>query len=323
MKVSEILCLFLAAMLFCSVQRTAYGKQELNAKTSDPCEGINLALKYKKGDLTTYRVISDNQRQAIWEGPISQRPEGFVGGRTGSRVEITFQQRIMNVNEKGDAVMQIKITGIKANSVTRDVNNLDFDSTKNKDPNRPLAKLLGSNYTIEVSSFGQILQINDINNVRTGVINTSVENQLADSLLAYPAIKERHTIISLASSGRTPLKKGASWTMPETIDFDLMGKKEYEKTYTFEGIVKEKDGREIAVVKMKAVAPSQVTTGPLSIDTQENYTGLLRLDPKTGTIEQNREELATEWIVQADSQPPQTLRISATRLKSFEKIVEK
>jgi len=320
MKGSEILYLLFAVLLltagFTGPARSSQAK-------ADPCNPVDLALHYTKGDLTTYRVITDNQRQAIWEGPISQRPEGFVGGRTGSRVEITFQQLVQYVGEKGKAVVQIKITGIKANSVTRDVNNLDFDSTKNKDPNRPLAKILGSNYTIEISPLGQVLQIIDINNLRTGLVNASVENQLADSLLTYPAIKERHTIISLASSGQTLLQKGASWTVPETVDFDLMGKKEYEKNYTFEGTVKEKDGREIAVVKMKAVTPSQVTTGPISIDTQETYTGLLRLEPKTGTIELNREELATEWIVEAGSQSPDKLRISATRHRSFEKVIKK
>ena len=312
----------MSAVLFLafSVQRSADSGQR--TASNDPCQAISLALHYTKGDLKTYRVITENQRQALWEGPISQRPEGFVGGRTSSRVEVTFDQLVQTVKDKGSAILRIKITGIKCYSVIRDNATLDFDSVKNKDPNRPLAKLLGSSYTIEVSPFGQVLKIIDVNNVRTGFITATTENQMADKLLSDSTIKERHTITALVSSGQSQLLyKGQSWSVPESISFDLMGTKNYEKTYTLEGMVKEKDGREIAVVKMSAATSPQQTTGPLSIDTKGAYTGLLRLEPKTGTIEQNREELATEWVVQAGIDTPDTLRISATRLYSCEKII--
>ena len=112
-----------------------------NAVVADPCQVFNIALHYTKGDLATYKVITENQRQALWEGSITQRPDSFVGGRTSSRVEVTFEQHILSVDEKGSAMMRIKITGIKCHSIVRDNVTLAFDSAADKDPNRPLPKL--------------------------------------------------------------------------------------------------------------------------------------------------------------------------------------
>jgi hypothetical protein len=290
----------------------------------DPCQPVNLALKYTVGDLTTYRMITENQRQAFWDGPASQRPEGFVGGQTSTRAEITFDQVVKSVNDRGNAILWIKITGIKYQSIVKDNIVLDFNSVKETNRNRPLYKVLGSNYTIEATPSGQVVRIIDVNNVKTGFITATTENQTADKLVSNPVIKERHTITTLVSAAQTQVNVGQSWNVNETTSFDLMGTRTYLKTYTLAGVIQEPDGRKTALIRLRAnVSPKQEqATSSLPLNINEAYTGLLKLSLDTGKIEQIREEMVTEWAVQADVNQPVSLRISAARLYSCEQLTK-
>jgi hypothetical protein len=304
---------------------------EVKPKEKGPA--VLLALKFTPQDSTTYRVVVEADRSVVWEGPLPEKPTGFKGGHTGNRIETTFAQRIQSVDDKGNAIAEIKIEALKYLSKVRDDVVLDFDSSREKDKDNPLAKLIGQSYTIQISPAGQVLQVVDANQARAAVEGGSSAHQTASALFSAEAIKQRHTIPALPPGEKNRLSPGESWSSTVTFPFDMMGSKSYEKIYTLKEI-KDADDRQFAVADMNAVPSSEMaqelhkeqTTNPLEkmFDTNETYSGQLKLDLTAGKVEKCLEELRIEWVIvdpQAkDDKEPAALRMSAMRLYSIEKI---
>lgn len=304
---------------------------EVKPKEKGPA--VLLALKFTPQDSTTYRVIVEADRSVVWEGPLPEKPTGFKGGHTGNRIETTFAQRIQSVDDKGNAIAEIKIEALKYLAKVRDDVVLDFDSSREKDKDNLLAKLIGQSYTIQISPAGQVLQVVDANQVRAAVEGSSSAHQTASALFSAEAIKQRHTIPALPPGEKNRLSPGESWSSTATFPFDMMGSKSYEKIYTLKEI-KDADDRQFAVADMNAVPSSEMaqelhkeqTTNPLEkmFDTNETYSGQLKLDLTAGKVEKCLEELRIEWVIvdpQAkDDKEPAALRMSAMRLYSIEKI---
>jgi len=304
---------------------------EVKPKEKGPA--VLLALKFTPQDSTTYRVVVEADRSVAWEGPLPEKPAAFKGGHTGNRIEMTFAQRIQSVDDKGNAVAEIKIEAMKYLSKVRDDVVLDFDSSREKDKDNLLAKLVGQSYTIQTSPAGQVLQVVDANHVRAAVEGSSPGHKTASALLSLAAIKQRHTIPALPPPEKSRLSPGDNWSSIATFSFDMMGSKSYERNYTLKE-VKEVDNRQFAIVDMNAVPSSEMaqephqeqTTNPLEkmFDTTETYTGQLRLDLTAGKVEKCLEKLHVEWVIvdpQAkDDKEPAALRMTATRFYSIEKI---
>ena len=304
---------------------------EVKPKEKGPA--VLLALKFAPQDSTTYRVVVEADRSVVWEGPLPEKPTGFKGGHTGNRIETTFAQRIQSADDKGNAIAEIKIEALKYLAKVRDDAVLDFDSSREKDKDNPLAKLIGQSYTIQISPAGQVLQVVDANQARAAVEGSSSAHQTASALFSAEAIKQRHTIPALPPGEKNRLSPGESWSSTATFPFDMMGSKSYEKIYTLKEI-KDADDRQFAVADMNAVPSSEMaqelhkeqTTNPLEkmFDTNENYSGQLKLDLTAGKVEKCLEELRIEWVIvdpQAkDDKEPAALRMSAMRLYSIEKI---
>jgi len=304
---------------------------EVKPKEKEP--SVLLALKFTPQDSTTYKVVVEADRSVAWEGPLPEKPSAFKGGHTGNRIEMTFAQQVQSVDDKGSAIAEIKIKAMKYLSKVRDDVVLDFDSSRDKDPNNPFNKLIGQSYTIQISSAGQMLNVVDANQARASVEGSSPTNKTASALLLPAAIKQRHTIPALPPAEKNRLSPGDNWSSIATFSFDMMGSKSYEKIYTLKEI-KQIDNHQFVIADMNAVPSSEVAkelhqeqaTNPLEkmFDTTETYTGQLRLDLTAGKVEKCFEKLHVEWVIvdpQAKSdKEPAALRMTATRFYSIEKI---
>jgi len=294
---------------------------------------VKLALKFTLGDTTTYRVIIENDKSVEWESANPDKPKGFTGGHTGNKIETTFTQQIQSTDDKGNAVAKITIRQLKYLTIIKNSIVMDFDSTREKDKDNPLSKLMGQSYTIEMTASGKISRIIDANDSRTAIGSVSAANKTAANLLSLKAITQRHTIPTLPDADKNQLRAGENWSSIENFSFDMMGLKSYEKIYTLEEI-KDVDNRRIAIARMEAV-PSAEHAKELHkeqsasffanmSDNTETYTGELKLDLTNGKIEECHEKLTNEWVIvdpnPKENEPPAALKMAAFRSYSIKKI---
>ncbi len=329
---SVVVCSLLLAAGCAPVAEEA-AKPKVEPKKQIP-EAVTLALKFTPQDSTTYRVITEAQRSIKWEGALSDEPL-FQGGRNHNIIEMTFTQQIKSVDDKGNAVAKITIEAIKYYSETKDDLILDFDNSRAKDPNHPLAKLIGQSYTIAIAPTGEVTEVIDAEEARTAVRRGSSVPKKAIAMLRSSAIKERHGLMRLPLADKNQLHKGDSWSSLKTFSFGLMGSKSYEKIHTLKKI-KDQDNRRIAIVEMNAI-PTAETAGQLyqqqvasgfleGFDSTDTYTSRLKFDLTTGKVEKYLEKLQSEWIIalpsaeQGDDKEPAVLTMCAIRLYNLERI---
>ena len=296
---------------------------------------IELALKYTPQDSTTYKYTSQAERGIKWEGP-SLDDAAFRGGTTSSSIEMTFTQQIQSTDDKGNAVAKITIESLKHLSIIRDNPVVDFDSSRAKDQNTPLARLIGQSYTIEITPAGRVSNVIDVSQAQEAVKGTSPVTKTALALLSSNIIKERHTIPAMPAMDKNQLRTGDNWNRIKTFSFGLMGAKSYERIYTLKE-VKDTDNRRIAIVEMKANPTAEMAEklhkekaiGDFSkmFENIETYTGQLTLDLTAGKVEKCLETLESEWIAveplagqKDEEKEPAVLTMTATRLYSLEKI---
>jgi len=293
-----------------------------------------LALKFTPQDSTTYRLITERERSVEVEGALLE-DETIRGGRTGSKVEITFTQQIQSIDEKGNAVAKITINQIKHLAKEKDVTKVDFDSSREKDRRNPLAKLIGQSYTIRISPAGKVVRVIDVRQAKNAVRGRSEAHKTASALIEPDAIEKRHTILTLPPAGRNKVRPGDNWSSIKTFSYGLMGAETYERIYTLKEI-DDTDGRCVATIEMNAI-PSSEMAGQLykeqptsafskMFDSNQTYTGRLKLDLTAGKVEECFEKLRTEWVVvdptikQGDDTKPAMLKMGVTRLYSLKRI---
>ncbi len=295
---------------------------------------IELALKYTPQDSTTYKYTAEAQRGIKWEGPLSKE-SAFQGGNTSSRVEMTFTQQIQSTDEKGNAVAKITIKSLKHLSIIRDNPALDFDSSRDKDQDNALAKLIGQSYTIEITPAGRVTKVIDANQAQEALKGASPATKTALAMLTANAITERHTIPAMPAMDKNQLRKGDNWNTLKSFSFGLMGSKTYQRIYTLKDVT-EKDNRRIALVEMKADTTAEMaeklhkekSIGDFSkmFENIETYTGRLEVDLTAGKVEKCIETLESEWIAVEpmvgptdEEKEPAVLTMTADRLYSLEK----
>jgi hypothetical protein len=330
MKIIKI-C-FSTALVITSISLITSGCNEPNSTarsiSAERKGAVKLALKFTTGDSTTYKVIKETTRKAAWEGLDEHKPTGFEGGQSGNKIEMTFSQNILSTDKDGNAITKITIE--KLIYLTKITNNivLDFDSTKNKDQNNPLHKLIGHSYTIELTPSGQVANIVDVNDALTNISDST--NRTAVQLLSAGAITQRHSIPAIPAGDKTEYNIGDNWEVVKDISFDQMGVKSFGKTYTLEDI-QGGNNRRIAVVRMNAI-PSvkhakelyQSQSFPFPHDSTDTYSGQLMLETISGKVKQYNEKLTTEWIIidpaSKNKQRPDSIRMSATQSYIIEQI---
>jgi len=293
-----------------------------------------LALKFNPQDTTRYRAIIEAERSVQWEGPEPTKPSAFKGGRTGNRIEMTFTQKIRSIDDKGNAVADITIESLKYLGKVRDNIIMDFDSSRQKDQNEPLAKLPGQSYTIEISPAGQVSKVIDVNQAQSAVKGVSSSHTTALQLLSADAIGERHTISALDGADKKQLHAGDSWSSVKTFSFGMMGSRSLERIYPLKDVT-ETDNRQLATIQLNAIPSSQMAKDlhkeegsgffAKMFDNTEAYTGRLTLDLTAGKVEEYLEQLKIEWVAadqpsDANDQAPAALKMTAVRSYHVERI---
>jgi hypothetical protein len=288
-----------------------------------------IALKFSPQDSTTYRVITEAERSIKWEGNVPNEP-AFKGGHNHDRHEMTFAQEIQSVDDKGNVVAKITIKSLKYSSIVKDSPLFEFDSSKPKDPNHPLAMLIGQSYTIKIAPTGEIIDVIDTKEAETAARKGSVPPGAALKLLNMDVIKERHGGLLLPDTDKNRLHIGDHWSVTRTFAFGMMGSESYEKIYTLNSI-EDQDNRQVAIIKMNAIPASETSKEQAAkfskkSDQTKTYTGELELDLTAGKIKKYNEKLQQEWTTafpsdeQKTSQEPVILTMSAARSYSIEKI---
>jgi hypothetical protein len=307
-------------------------KTEANPPQQQPID--KPASKPASADLVTYKVTTDRERGVIWEGPLENKPKSFVGGHSGNKVEITFTRQTISTDPNGGDVVKITIKELKYLAKVRDKIALDFDSSREKDRDNPISKLIGQSYTIKLNASGEVSKVVDVNDARAAIEGGGISNARAIQLLSPEAIKEQHSIPAIPPDMKKQLIPGKRWSDIKTFSFGPMGAKSFERIYEIKEII-ESDGRQIAVAQMNAVPSAakakelykEQSTGVLSsmFDNTETYIGRLRLDLTSGQIEEYNEEFRAEWVVvdplaTKQEKEPDILRMSATRIHIIEKV---
>lgn len=315
--------------------RTQVETQEtagIEGQAGEQGQPVKLALKFSPADSSVYKVTMETDKSVQWEGDAT-KPKGFKGGHTGNKMEMTFAQQIQSVDDQGKATARITIKSLRYQVTIKNNMTLDFDSAREEDRSNLLSKLIGQNYTIEITPSGEVTKVADTSDALAAVQGDSAAGKVAVGLLSADAIKEQHTIPALPAADKNQLREADNWSKMKKVSFDLMGTKSYEKVYTLNEI-SEAGNRRIAIATMEALPSAEdakqlhkeQTAESFSkmFDNTETYTGELKLDLSEGKVEKYREELLVEWFIvnpsPKDDEPPAALRMAATRLYSIEKV---
>ncbi len=280
-----------------------------------------LALTKVAGQSGSFRLKTVSQRKVSIEGPAKENALNFGGGQTSSKIEMVFDYLIQSVNAQGNAIEQITIKELKYYSEVRDEVTLDFDSSKDENPNDALSALIGRSYTIEVTSQGQVAAIGDTSSIMGAIKDIPSNNEIATGLISESSIKSRHSI-PLPDANDNDLKAGKTWNSIVSYNFDRMGSSSFEKSYKLEKVEKN-DGNLKAVISMSAI-PSAASSTPSIADVRPTYTGSMELDITTGTLIKYQENLENVWVMVFPNQdqqgPPSVMNMTATRLYDIKKI---
>ncbi len=320
---------------------------------------VELVLKFVPGQTATYRITTERQKSIEWKGSPTAKPAQFADGRSGNRVELTFEQRVVQVQDDGAAVLEITIKGLKyvGESVNRVV--LDFDSVRPEDAGNPLARLIGKGYQVKMSPKGQVVEIANAGPVRLAVQGNLPGNGVAQRLLADEEIRNRHEIAALSTLKDSSVRPGQTWSSIRVLSFDDLGAKTFERVYTLKDVggavhTISKEGStqtkavggegvrstpypgnaagRLAVVEMKAIPSVALATelyqrqasNPFASmsDNAGSYEGRLVLDLDQGQVREYGEQMQNEWVIfdPNSGQNPAAIRMAARRLHRLEQV---
>lgn len=315
---------FLAAAGILSLFLFLSGCAENTVKTEQLTKSnpeMKLALTKVPGQSGSFRLKTLTQRKVSIEGPAKENAMAFEGGQSSNKVEMVFGFMVQSVNAQGNAIEQITIKELKYYSEVRDEVTIDFDSSKDKNPNDALSALIGHSYTIEVSPQGQVAAIGDTSSIMGAIKDIPSNNDIATGLLSESSIKSRHSL-PLPDANDNELKADKTWSSVVSFNFDRMGSSSFEKIYKLEKVEKTGDNLN-AVISMSAI-PSAASSTPTIADVRPTYTGSMKLDITAGALIKYQENLVNEWVmVFPNSDPadsPSVINMTATRLFDIEKI---
>ncbi|MHC4624518.1 MAG: DUF6263 family protein [Planctomycetota bacterium] len=293
-----------------------------------------LVLKFTKGDSATYRLVTEATRSVQFEGALAK--ENIAkGGQTGDNVEMTFSQQVESVDLKGNATVKVIIRSLKYLAKVKNNPILDFDSSRERDRNSPLANLIGQSYKIKITPSGRVTEVTHVKEARASVRGGTLPGTRAASLLGTDAIKERHTILALPATDAKRKRPGDNWNSVRTYSFGMMGTRSYERVYTLKE-TEDRNGQQFAVVEMSAIPASEAVDQMVEeqasadfsrmFDSKDEYTGQLSLNLNTGRVEKYLEKLYLEWFIvdpmakQRGDKQPDAVKMSTVQLHSLEKV---
>jgi hypothetical protein len=298
------------------------------AEPNDAGQLVDLVLAFTPGQTATYKAVIDAQKSVGWIGPESAKPAGYSDGYSGNHIEMTFEQRVEQVQENGNAILAITIKGLKSRNVVQSRPVFEFDSDKPEDQGNPLAALVGKSYRLEISPKGRVAALLDMESIRQAVKPGSPAHGVAARLLSDEILRDQHEIPPLTALKESQARPGQSWSDLRSFSFGTMGDKSFERVYTFA----QGDGQ-TAVVEMKGLLSSAMaeelhkrqsaTLPPGLFDDTQKYEGRLVLDAG-GQVREYVEEMQVEWVIadpaamQEANAQPRALRMGAKRAHRLE-----
>lgn len=291
---------------------------------------VKLALQFSTGQVATYKVTTEAEKRVEWMGSESAQPANYTGGRSGNRVEITFEQRVQQVRDNGSAVLEITIRALKYVGQVKNEVIFEFDSGKSQDQDNELAALIGKSYSVEMSPQGKVFAMSGMESVRQAVKPGSPAQSVASKLFLDEVVRDRHEVPPLSALKEGQARPGQSWSDLKSYTFGEMGLKGFERVYTLTQVQPE---GQTAVVEMKAIPSAAMAEEmhkrqdaglpPGLFDSAEDYRGRLDFDLDKGRIREYGEEMWTEWVIvdpaamQGAAQPA-ALKMGARRLYRLE-----
>lgn len=293
-----------------------------------------VTLRFAPQETTTYKISTGTIKDFRFEQP-SLTPPKLREEQSGTTVDVTFQQRIDKVESDGSALATVTIKSVVYTVKDKNTLKFDFDSTRQADKGKPLARIIGQSYTIKISPAG-VVEVVDAKDARNAV-TAGYEGKIAKAFFDDYGIERRHTILALPDIDKSTLKPGVSWSRIVGSPPGLLARKSFEKTYTLVSVEGPKDNR-IATILMNAVEsaepapvteeqPADMGVFAKMFDATETYTGKMVLELGTGKVLQYNEKLVATYLAaeeprdKSSDKGPDTLTMRLTRSLSME-IVE-
>jgi hypothetical protein len=284
----------------------------------------DLAMKFSVGDTTMYKVKVKAIKDFRFEQPSLGK---LKEEQTGSEVELEFLQEIVSVDNKGSAVANITVKGLKYLVKNKAGVKLDYDSEKDTEKKHYLSRLLGKSYKIKLTSNGKVkvVDIKEINRVSA--------EKIVKNFLSKPRIKRRHEILAFPNADKSVLAEGENWSRVKSSPPGLLAPKNFEKIYTLKNVSKDN----IASVEMNAIPTSKIPKEAPSgdqgmgvfakmFDSEETFKGQLVIDLNTGKVQKYDEELIALYVAaespreQKEGKGPDTLTMGFTHSVNLEVI---
>jgi hypothetical protein len=245
-----------------------------------------------------------------------------INKHAGVTSKINFTQELTELEQKGWANAKVTVNELFYKAVDKDGEKYIFDSTDEKYASNKLNNLIGKTYTIKMGPEEQI-QVIDVGSVYSAV-SAGTEAKIARGLFKKERIQERHKLTKMPEEITKKVRPGQTWTKVEDSPSGLLMSKKYQKRYTVEEV---KGGRK-AIVSIDALPQQKDTDYQISeiqemIDTEDDFSGKMTFDIRTGKVENYYEKLNVTYtaIGQNDKEaPPDTLILGFSHEMRLEKI---
>ncbi|MHC4551462.1 MAG: hypothetical protein ACYSUT_01655 [Planctomycetota bacterium] len=285
----------------------------------------DMSLKFTPQQTTTYKAVSEVVKDFRFEQPNLNK---LREEQTKTVIEMTFDQTIKSVDEKGTATAAITIKALKVDMTNKNEKKYAYDSEK--DTTSPLNKLLGASYQIAIAPNGTVTVVE--NQTAKAAVRSGYEKNVASIILDDKNIIARHTVAAMPQEESVQLVKGDSWVMVVASPPGLLAPKNYEKNYTLTALT----AQGIATVSMDAGEDAQAASGmgasgnigifAKMFDNEDSYTGTMTFDVNSGTLLNMEETLVSTYLAQEmpdkgdPEKGPDTLKMQFTNVVKLEKL---
>ncbi|MBW8002506.1 MAG: hypothetical protein FVQ80_10860 [Planctomycetes bacterium] len=297
------------AMIFIGCQAQ---QGEVGQKAPIAAAKADLVIKYEAGQTGTYKSVVEFRKDYKFEQPSINKTTEKV---TTTVSQITFDQTIEEVDDKGNAVANITVKVLKYRTHSQQGAQVDFDSTRDEDAQKPLMAVIGESYKIKLSPAGKVIKVVNTKKIRN-LVKQKESKQIAKIIFGNENIKKAHSILAMPDAGKSQVAVGDNWSRIKASPKGMLQPKNYEKVYTLENVAR-KNGKNIASIKMEAMPTSKRPAKADQIDDQgmgifakmfagtDNYKGHLILDLDNAKINSYSEKLVATWVA---AEPPEEQR---------------
>ncbi len=256
-----------------------------------------LALNFEPDQAVSYVVRTEAIKDFEFVQPSANKRDVK---QSGTRTELGYTMRVLSVDEKGNATAEIVVDSLKYNIDSKEGSGYSFDSSKAGDMSKPLANALGKSYTVKVTPAGRVSLIDSSDVI--SAVKGGQDARIAKSFFGKEAVEIRHSMTALPTSEQKSMKPGSTWTVEKSSPPGVLAPKTYELVYTLEK-VENVDGSDVALITMTAVPGEETPSskGQMGLfakmfDTDEDYTGHMKLCLESGKVIEYDEKLKATYI---------------------------